>query len=501
MVAPINYAIDVASPFEQAVSGLKLGATVADIQAKQVEAQRIEQARMAAAQEQQRFFENPNPTIRDVMRYSAFIAPEQAKNLTSQFEMLDKERQQATLSFAGKVLSAFSAGKPDIATQLLRERAGVEQDPNMAQGYESIARIGETDPISALKGFGPLIAKLPGADKMLDNLAKIQEQQRQEQLFGPNLRKAQAEADTAAAQATKEGVLAEFARPNALATLASAQARAISDASDASFRDALNRAGLDEKLWNVRNVQSQISDRSARLGLDAQKTSADVADKLSQIAARATEIPAASQKLVNDAAVSASAAKQQATQFNSLATELEKLGGGYGVFSTANDFLTKTTGRKDYATQLRQDYTRLRNSAVIDSLPKGAASDRDIAIVLEGFPPPTADAKRLAGFMRGMAKLQDITASVEGAKVDWLAGNRGNLTRANSAFVAGDYRVNPGETWVDFSSRVVGDVSKRYAPPVDQRLEQIPTGSAVIPSQPTPGPSIRSQADAIIGVR
>jgi len=150
---------------------------------------------------------------------------------------------------------------------------------------------------------------------------------------------------------------------------------------------------------------------------------------------------------------------------------------------------------------LRQEYTRLRNSAAVQSLPPGPATDRDIALVLEGFPPPTADARTMAVFMRGMAKLQDITAAVEGSKVDWLAGNRGNLTRATNAFVAGDYRVNPGETWVDFSSRVAGDVSKRYAPPVDQRIEQIPTGAGVIPSQPTPGPSIRSQADAIIGVR
>lgn len=501
MVAPINYAIDVASPIEQAVSGLKLGVGVAELQAKQQEMARAAQQRQQAALEQQRFFDNPNPTIQDVMRYSAFLPPEQAKVLSDQFGTLDKGRQQGMLQFGGQVLSSVAAGKPEIAVQLLRDRSAAERDPQQAKGYADLATMVESSPSEALKILGPTLAALPGGKDLIENLGKVQEQQRQEQLFGPGLRRAQAEADTAVAQATKEGVLAEFAMPMAMAALGQANAAAIKAASDASFADALNQAGLNEKTWNVRNVQSQISDRSARLGLDAQKTSAEVADKLSQIAARATEIPAASQKLVNDAAVSASAAKQQATQFNSLATELEKLGGGYGVFSTANDFLTKTTGRKDYATQLRQDYTRLRNSAVIDSLPKGAASDRDIAIVLEGFPPPTADAKRLAGFMRGMAKLQDITAAVEGAKVDWLAGNRGNLTRATNGFIAGDYRVNPGETWVDFSSRVVGDVSKRYVPTADQRVEQIPTGAAVIPSQPTPGPSIRSQADAIIGVR
>lgn len=264
MVAPINYAIDVASPFEQAVGGLKLGATVAEIQAKQVEAQRAEQARMAAAAEQQRFFENPNPTIRDVMRYSAFIAPEQAKNLTSQFEMLDKERQQATLSFAGKVLSAFSAGKPDIATQLLRERAGVEQDPNMAQGYESIARIGETDPISALKGFGPLIAKLPGADKMLDNLAKIQEQQFAAEKQPDVLRRAAAEATQAERQVQELDIKLRTLEQVRAAELLKAQSDAQRAQVEAKFAERL-------RLLDIERGKAQAArDRAAAAKTEAE---------------------------------------------------------------------------------------------------------------------------------------------------------------------------------------------------------------------------------------
>jgi hypothetical protein len=501
MVAPINYAIDVASPIEQAVGGLRLGVGVAELQAKQQEMARAAQQRQQAALEQQRFFSLESPTIQDVMRYSAFLPPEQAKVLSDQFGTLDKGRQQGMLQFAGQVLSSVAAGKPEIAAQLLRDRSAAERDPQQAKGYADLAMMVESSPNDALKIIGPTLAALPSGKDLIENLGKVQEQQRQEQLFGPELRKAQADADTAVAQATKEGVLAEFARPTALAQLTSAQAKAISDASDASFRDALNQAGLNEKNWNVRNLQSQITDRSQARGLDAQRTYAEVQERLANIAAKAVEIPAASQKLVNDAAVSAASAKQQAGQFNALATNLERLGGGYGAFSTASEFLKKTTGNQDYVSQLRQEYTRLRNSAAVQSLPPGPATDRDIALVLEGFPPPTADARTMAGFMRGMAKLQDITASVEGAKVDWLAGNRGNLTRATNGFIAGDYRVNPGETWVDFSSRVVGDVSKRYAPPTDRRLEQIPTGAAPIPAQAAPGPSIRSQADAIIGVR
>ena len=197
MVAPINYAIDVANPFEQVVGGLRLGATVAEIQAKQQEAQQIAQQRQVAAAEQQRFFSLESPTIQDVMRYSQFIAPEQAKNLTSQFELMNKGQQQSMLQFGGQVLSAIEAGKPEIAVQRLRDMATAQRDPMQAKGYSDLASLVESSPGDALKIIGPFFGSLPGAEDVLKGIAKAQETRFAAEKQPAEVRRAIAQADEA----------------------------------------------------------------------------------------------------------------------------------------------------------------------------------------------------------------------------------------------------------------------------------------------------------------
>ena len=65
-------------------------------------------------------------------------------------------------------------------------------------------------------------------------------------------------------------------------------------------------------------------------------------------------------------------------------------------------------GGEDELTQLKTEYKQLRNSSVIQQLPPGVASDRDIAIAMEGWPRDTADPMHIASFMRGMQKLAAI---------------------------------------------------------------------------------------------
>jgi hypothetical protein len=96
-----------------------------------------------------------------------------------------------------------------------------------------------------------------------------------------------------------------------------------------------------------------------------------------------------------------------------------------------------------------------------------------------------------------MAKLQDIDASINNAKTDWLTNNNGSLARAKNTFVAGDYAAKAGENFNDFSTRIIDDVTKKYDPRTQTSLvEQIPT-----PRSPQPMAAqnnIRSAADAIL---
>lgn len=245
MVAPINYAIDVANPFEQAVGGLKLGATVADIQAKQVEAQRIEQARMAAAQEQQRFFSLENPTRQDVIRYLSVIPPEQGKLVADQIDALGKEGQQAMLQVGGQAISAITAGKPEIAAQLMRDRAGAERNPKNAQAYETLAKLVEANPGDALKIVTPFFGLLPGSKDLIENLGKVQEQQFAAEKQPDVLRRAAAEATRAERQVQELDIKLRTLEQVKAAELLRAQSDAQRAQVEAKFAERLQNLEIE----------------------------------------------------------------------------------------------------------------------------------------------------------------------------------------------------------------------------------------------------------------
>jgi hypothetical protein len=317
-----------------------------------------------------------------------------------------------------------------------------------------------------------------------------------------NLRLRQAERESALTAASVGGESRAVAK--APSELIEAKAKANAALVTANFAERIAQAGLNKTNWDVKNLQSQVSDRSARLNLDTQKTAADVADKMSSIQTRLTEIPPEARKLINESATLASTSKQSAVQFNDLAKRIESAEGGKGALTSATEWFAKASGRQDEWTQIRNEYTRVRNTVAIKSLPPGVATDKDIELALKGIPPETANSATLGSFLRGMAKLQDIDSSINDAKTDWLSQNNGLLTRAKNTFVAGDYATKPGETFNDFAQRIVGDVSQKYRSPeqiAEQRRQEsigrIPTTAAPAAAPAAPG-NIRAQADAIL---
>lgn len=343
---------------------------------------------------------------------------------------------------------------------------------------------GISAPSYDIKRVEAQLLKTPAGRAELESIYKAQE--------------AAAKTNKLAAEATTAQAEAAVASPTKQAELLKKSADATKAAIESQFTQRAQELGLQEKTWNIKNLQSEIGTRGAKLNLDTQMTNVNVLEKLAQINKLNTDIPADTRKLINDNAVIAATAKQSADQFNDLANRIESLG-GYGKLSSLSEFAKSTIGAEGYESSLRQEYTRLRNSAAIKSLPPGPATDKDIQMALSGFPKDTSNSANIAQFLRGMAKLQDIDSSVANAKTDWLAKNNGTLTRANNTFIAGDFTVRPGESFNDFSARVASDVSARYsgAGREAQRqnlINQIPT-----PSNANPQVSnIMSAADAIL---
>ena len=499
---PINYLQQVADPFGQALQGVKIGAGLADLEAQRALAARQQQQQQLAAQEQARFFTNPNPTMRDAARFASLLSPEQSKAFLPYMEGISKEQQMGVLKSSGQILSALQAN-PQTGINLLQDRAvaarnsGDEADATLFEQMAEAAADPKRGPGIVFKSLAARTAGIPGAKEMFETIDKGLSTQRAEEQAPAELQKKIADANAAVADAEKKVAEAK----DTPARLAAEQEKRVADANkakiDAQFAGPLAQASLNLNAAQIKNINSEIGNRAAKLNLDVQTMQATVAEKLSSIQKNLTELPADTRKLVNDSAVTAAAAKQSANQYNDLAKRLDAAGGGFGAATSFADYLRKTTGAQSPLTELRQEYTRIRNSAAIKSLPPGVATDKDIELALKGIPPENANAGTMASFLRGMGKMQDIEASVANAKTDWLANNNGVLTRARNTFQAGDYATKPGESFNDFTQRVVQDVSKRYDPTQQNNLvNQIPTDRTPRPAAAQN--NIRSQADAIL---
>ena len=510
---PANYAVDVQSPFESALGGFKLGAGMAEVQAAQ---QKRELELKALQQAQQRqveladLFKNPNATSADYARVTSFLPEKQAEIVLKNFETQTKEKQQQTLRQGAQVYSAIKSGNLDVAEMQLKEQAAALRNSGneqQAQAFDDVSNLIRLNPTGAQATIGLLVAALPGGKDFLDNADKALGTIRTEAKAPAELKKAIADADKAVSDATTAQAQATNAPEKAAADAQLATAQAQKAAITAKYAENVEIAGLNKTNWDIKNLQSQISDRAAKLNIDRQLMTATIADKLSSIQARLTDLPEGARKLINESATAAASSKQAATQSNDLANRIQSAEGGKGALTSATEWFAKSLGQQDAWTQIRNEYTRVRNSVAIKALPPGSATDADIQLALKGIPPENANATTLASFLRGTAKLQDIDSAINNAKTDWLSQNNGLLTRSKGTFIAGDYTAKPGETFNDFAQRIVGDVSAKYRSPEQieeqrrqQLIGQIPgQATPAVAPRPAPSPaSIESQADAIL---
>ena len=125
------------------------------------------------------------------------------------------------------------------------------------------------------------------------------------ELIEANAKANKAVADAKTAQATATNAPEEAA---AKAQLARAQADKAKV--DARFAEQIQIAGLNKTNWDIKNLQSQIKDRSEKLNLDRQITQANVAEKLSAIQQRLTDIPESARKLINESATQSATSKR-----------------------------------------------------------------------------------------------------------------------------------------------------------------------------------------------
>ena len=113
-------------------------------------------------------------------------------------------------------------------------------------------------------------------------------------------------------------------------------------------------------------------------------------------------------------------------RLNGLATSYEAEKPRGGVFGNAYEGWKNLVGGQDEVSRMKTNFTDVVNSNIIDSLPPGVASDKDIEMAKSGFMNARWNPQQIAQFLRGQAKLSAFLAEKEKMRADWMQKNSGS---------------------------------------------------------------------------
>lgn len=216
-MTPFNYSLDVQTPFQAALQGYQAGAAIRNDQAQQQQ----QQAALAQQQQQQevlkKLIANPSPTADDYAA-ATLLVPGMKEQFKQSWDMRSSAQQQNDLQHVGQVYSAIVSGNPQIASDLLKRRADAMRnsgDDAGAKDAEAMAGVISEHPQFARSLIGMRLSAMPGGDKVIGNVAALNTDQRAQDQAPGALRKVNADASAAEADATKKAVDAKYAEQQA----------------------------------------------------------------------------------------------------------------------------------------------------------------------------------------------------------------------------------------------------------------------------------------------
>lgn len=225
MVQPIDYRINVQNPFESALSGFKIGAGVADIQAQ----------REAAALKLQQ----------------------------QQAALKEAEKNKAYLTLGAQTLAAIDAGNTDVALGIIQGRIDAEKNAGNQQEANALntwAELIKFNPSAAGGVINRFITATPGGKELLDAAKIAGEEQRAAALQAPKMKAEEAtarqkEAEAAVAEGTTESKIAKERSEAEKAAVA------------AKFAESNAVIDLEKKGWDIKKLQSdmQIAKQNAAI--------------------------------------------------------------------------------------------------------------------------------------------------------------------------------------------------------------------------------------------
>ena len=232
MVQPIDYGINVQSPFEAALGGYRIGTGIGELQQQRELAKQKQEAEALKLQQQQ-------------------IAAQ------------DEARNKGYLTLGAQSLAAIESGNTDAAINLIQGRidaeknAGNEDQANALNTWSELIKFNPQNAVGVLNRF---ITATPGGKALLDAAKIAGEEQRAAALQDPTLQTKEAEARQKQAEAL-------VATETAGAKISKEKSDAEKAAVAAAFAQSNAAMDLEKKGWDIKKLQSdmQIAKQNAAI--------------------------------------------------------------------------------------------------------------------------------------------------------------------------------------------------------------------------------------------
>ena len=361
-----------------------------------------------------------NPTAQNVGRFG-MAYPEAFKDMKEAYGTLDGAAHEAALKANVDVAHLLDSGSEKEAIDYLQQHMAVAQQTGEdVSSYPQLIDLIRTNPKAARTfAWGGVLSAL-GPEKFADNFGKISE---------PARGKAAAEASTAETEA-------QYAAPKAESDLQTAAAQ------------------RQRMAAQTANEQADLVLKRQGLELDRDKLTSTIQLELEKLDAQGTQLDAGARQAVNTSVGNSAAASALADRMGSLADQMEGSGQSSGWKAAFYEKAKGVFGAQDSVSGLRAQYNQIVNAQAVKNLPPGPASDKDIALAKQGFPPDSASPAYLSSFLRGLAKMQQAVAAAEDRKANWIAAT-GSLAPVRRDVNIGGVMVPAGTTFTEFNGNAV----------------------------------------------
>lgn len=368
-----------------------------------------------------------NPTAKGTLELLT-TQPSLKEQVTKGWDIYDSAAKQAKLSALadakGYLDNKDTAGALNIIEQ---HRAADEAAGLPTDGYGQLKE-------AVQAGHGLAIANLmlatgAGPEKFAEAYGGIGKEGREQELQPSAVR-------SAAAKASQEETTAQFAPQTAQSALDTAAAQ------------------RQRMAAQTANEQADLAIRRSGLDLERDKLESGIQLELEKLDRNGTQLDAGGRQAVNSAVGESVAASALSDRMNSLADRIHGTDMASGAYSAAREKLKGLFGGQDPVSGLRAEYNQLVNAQAVKNLPPGPASDKDIQLAKQGFPPASANAAYLESFLRGMAKMQAAVAASSDRKANWISTN-GSLAPTRRDMDIGGVMVPAGTTFNEFNNNAV----------------------------------------------